>query len=116
MIRAIIYLFKVHNRNTRKRRESCSKLTIKTLDRRCSDVFIINFEHISRLFLVYLLLTLNKQMLARIKILTGSSIHNCIIFSIFFTMLRPLKGTGGNTCYVLFVQHFSFYSEKNAKY
>ena len=25
-----IYLFKVNNRNTRKRRETCSKLTIKT--------------------------------------------------------------------------------------
>ena len=27
---ANIYLFKVNNRNTRKRRETCSKLTIKT--------------------------------------------------------------------------------------
>ena len=29
-----IYLFKVNNRNTRKRYEICSKLTIKTLERR----------------------------------------------------------------------------------
>ena len=29
-----IYLFKVNNRNTRKRREVCSKLTIKTPERR----------------------------------------------------------------------------------
>ena len=29
-----IYLFKVNNRSTRKRSEICSKLTIKTLDRR----------------------------------------------------------------------------------
>ena len=45
----------------------CSKLTIKTpkrRHRRCSVVFIIDFEHISRLFLMFLLLTLNKQMLA----------------------------------------------------
>ena len=30
---------------------------------RCSGVFIVNFEHISHLFLKLLLLTLNKQML-----------------------------------------------------
>ena len=50
-------------RNTRKRCEICSKLTIKTLEQRqrCrSGVFIVNFEHISHLFLVFLLLTLNK--------------------------------------------------------
>ena len=42
-------------RTTRKRCEICSKLTIKTLQRRRS-VFIANFKHISHLFLV---LTLN---------------------------------------------------------
>ena len=30
-----------------------SKLTIETLERRRSDIFIVNFEHISRLFLVF---------------------------------------------------------------
>ena len=38
-------------------------LTIKAPERRqlrCSDVFIVNFEHILHLFLVFLLLTLNK--------------------------------------------------------
>ena len=49
---AKIYFFKVNNRNTRKRYEICSKLTIKT--------FIVNFEHILYLFLVFLLLILNK--------------------------------------------------------
>ena len=39
-------------------------LTMKTLGRRRSGVFIVNFEHISHLFLAFLLLTLNKQMLA----------------------------------------------------
>ena len=39
-----IYLFKVNNRNTKKR--CCGKLkTIKT-----SGAFIVNFEHISHLF------------------------------------------------------------------
>ena len=38
---------------------ACSKLTIETLKRR-SGVFIVNFEHISHLVLVFLLLTLSK--------------------------------------------------------
>ena len=43
---ANIYLFKVKNRNTTKRYEICSKLTIKTPERRHlrrSGVFIVNF-------------------------------------------------------------------------
>ena len=35
--------------------------------RRRSGVFIVNFEHISHFFLVFLLFPLNKQMLAGIK-------------------------------------------------
>ena len=49
-IPAGIYLLKVNNRNTRRRCEIYSKLTIKTPERPhlgCSGVFIINFEHIS---------------------------------------------------------------------
>ena len=59
---ANIYLFKVNNRNSRKRCDICSTLIIKAPERRhwlCSGVFIVSFEHISRLFLVFLLLTLN---------------------------------------------------------
>ena len=58
-----IYLFKVNNKNTRTRCEICSKLTMKTPERRqwrCSGVFIVNFEHISHLILVFLLLTLGR--------------------------------------------------------
>ena len=44
---ANIYLFnKVNNRNTRKSCELCSKLTIKTPERRQWRAFIIKFEHI----------------------------------------------------------------------
>ena len=43
---------------------TCSKLVIKTLEQgvkwRRSVVFIVNFEHISHLVLVFLLLTLNN--------------------------------------------------------
>ena len=64
---ANIYLFKVSNRNTRISCEVCSKLTIKTPERLHwgrSGVFIVNFEHISHLFQVFLLLILDKEMLA----------------------------------------------------
>ena len=56
------YMFKVNNRDTRKRCEIRSKLTIKTPERRQwrrSGVFTVNLEHISYLVLVFLLLTLN---------------------------------------------------------
>ena len=51
-------MFKVNKRNTRTSCEICSKLTIKTPERR-SGVFIVNFEHNSHLVLVLLLLTLD---------------------------------------------------------
>ena len=58
-----IYLLKVNNRNIRTRCEICSKVTIKTPEQRHwrrSGVFIVNFEHISHLVLVFLLLTLSR--------------------------------------------------------
>ena len=57
------YMFNVNDRNTRTRCEICSKLTIKTPERhhwRRSGVLIANFEHISHLVLVFLLLPLNR--------------------------------------------------------
>ena len=51
-----IYFFKLNNRNNRKRCEMYSKLI--------QSVFIFNFKHISHLFLVFLLLILNKWMFA----------------------------------------------------
>ena len=71
-----VYLLKVNNINTRKRCEICSKLTKKHQSNVMnynmltifakhsiwlrSDVFIVNFQHISNLLLVFLLLNLNK--------------------------------------------------------
>ena len=58
-------MFEGNNRNTSKRYEICSKLTTKTPEQRqwyCSGVFTINLEHISHLFLLFLLLTFNKWM------------------------------------------------------
>ena len=57
------YMFKINKRNTTTWYDICSKLTIKTPERRYrsrSGVFIINFEYISHLALVLLLLTLSK--------------------------------------------------------
>ena len=67
---AKIYLLKVNNRDTRKRCKISSKLTIKTPERRHwrrSDVFIVNFEHISHLFLLFLLLTVTWVGTNRVK-------------------------------------------------
>ena len=67
------YMFKVNNRNTRTRSETCSKLTIKTLDRRqwcCSGVFIVKFKHISNLNLVYSIVNFEQ-------VNVGSNIHQC---------------------------------------
>ena len=60
---ASICMFKVNNNNIRTRCKRCTKLTIKTPERRQwrhSSVFIVSFEHISHFVLVFLLLTLNK--------------------------------------------------------
>ena len=62
-----ISMFKVNTRNTREMCKICSKLIIKTPDWsqwHRSGNFIINFEHISLLFLVYLMFSSNGQMFA----------------------------------------------------
>ena len=57
-------MFKVNNRTIYARCEICSKLTIKTPERRHWRryvVFTVDFEHISHLVLVSLLLTLSRM-------------------------------------------------------
>ena len=56
------YMLKGNNRNTRTRSEICSKLIKKRPEQHrwpYSRVFTVNFERISHLVLVLLLLTLN---------------------------------------------------------
>ena len=56
-------MLKVKQRDTRKRGRICSKLKTKTPERghqRRSDVFIVNFEHSSHLFIVFPLSTLDR--------------------------------------------------------
>ena len=57
------YMFKVNNRNSKTGCEICSRLTIKTPERHhCgrSGVFIVNFDHISHLFVVFLLMSFSR--------------------------------------------------------
>ena len=71
-------MFKVNTRNTRKRYEICSKLAIKAPERRQwqhSSVFIVNNQHISNLFMVFLLLILNKSILAEKNRITQTCNH-----------------------------------------
>ena len=59
----LIYLFKVNNRNIRKRCEICSNITLRTPERhqwRRSSVFIVNFQYISHLFLAFLLFKVSR--------------------------------------------------------
>ena len=56
-------MFNFKNRNTRARCEIWSKLTRKTPERRHwgrAGAFIVNFEHILQLVLVFLFLTLSR--------------------------------------------------------
>ena len=46
-IPANIYLYKVNNRNSRKRCETCSTLAIKTLERRQRTLPIVDFEQVN---------------------------------------------------------------------
>ena len=62
-----IYLCKVNKRSIRKRCKIRSNSTMKTSGRRQgrrSGVFNVNFDHISYLLLVFLLLTLNMYLFA----------------------------------------------------
>ena len=57
------YVFKVNNSDTRTRREIYSQSTIQTLERhywRRHGVFIVSFEHILHLVVVFLWLTLSR--------------------------------------------------------
>ena len=56
----IIFLFWCHKETPTQLAITCSKLTLETLDQGVKGVFIVNFEHISHLGLVFLLLSLSR--------------------------------------------------------
>ena len=86
---ADIYQLKVKNRNTRTRCEICEKLILKTPERRYwgrSSVFLVNFEHISHLVLMFLLKNLKnlhfKCVLSNLQCLISGA---CIYLTKHFT-------------------------------
>ena len=71
---------------TREQSEIYSKLTIRTPERRHwprSGVFIVNFEHISHLLLVFLLLTLSRQMPAEISFIMVQMLISNVLLNDF---------------------------------
>ena len=61
LIPSDIYLLKVNNRNNKVQNMfNVNNKGIRTMLWHCSGVFIDNFEHISYLFLMFLLLTLSR--------------------------------------------------------
>ena len=67
------------------------KISLQNYPSHPSSVFIVNFEHISYLFLVFLLFTLNKQILAgTVMLLVHYSRH---VDSEIFNLFRKLFGT-----------------------
>ena len=89
-------MFKVGNRNTTKRCEICSKITIKTPKRRqwrCSGVSIVNYEHISHLFLKSLYPLTWRRFLGRIMhyiFFTYSHIY--IFIYLIYSQFNPTPG------------------------
>ena len=90
---------------TRTRCEICSNLTIKTPKRcqwRLSSVFIVKFEYISHLVLVFLLLTLNKYRPAEQRLLN-------VIVKIIKKAYNEIFGATtfqGPFCFVFFFNYF----------
>ena len=77
-----IHLLKDYNKNNRTRGEICSKLTIKTLERRhwsLSGIFIVNFENISHLALVFFIVNFGYAIAAWVAFISHT----------FLDMMKP---------------------------
>ena len=89
-------MLKVNNRNTRAICDICLKLIIKTLERRnwCpSDTFIVNFEQISYVFLIFPLLTLKNSILVECNQLPESTTHQMnFSVKIFYVNVKEFPG------------------------
>ena len=82
-------MFKVNDRNTTTRCETCSKLTMKT-QKRCSDVFIVNVEHIWHLVLVFLLSKLVSAIFYQISFFFFSFSNDSSSNTVFFISSKKL--------------------------
>ena len=63
-----------------------SKLTMKTLER-LSTVFVVNFEHVSHLFLLFLLLTLNRHMFTGFHSISLRTLKNTAAITDRYTII-----------------------------
>ena len=99
----ITYLLKVNNINTRKNSKICSKLPIKTLKGR-STISNVDVEHISHLLLLFLMLTLSKQMFA------GTHPINLKTLKLFWQSLTDVQISQWNNYSKLVIpkKHFFF--------
>ena len=79
---ASIYLAKVNCGNTSIMCKICSKLTLKAPKQSHSGVFIVNFQNISHIVLVFPLFTLNKQVPTGYKLTNFSDKYLCISISV----------------------------------
>ena len=71
------YLYKVNNKNIRKRCEICSKLTIKTLKR--SGVFNVDFEQVN-VNLAGFFCTFHLPLCLHFRYFVGVVVINCKVF------------------------------------
>ena len=88
-------MFTVNNWNPRAVGEICSKLTIKTPERRYwrhSSGFICNLEQVSHIVLVFPLLTLNKPTIQRFLSMFFSW-HRTLLRGHFHNGLNSLQGS-----------------------
>ena len=107
---ANIYLFKVNNRNTRKRCEICSKLTIKTPERRQSrpwDKRVLSTNFYFLRFLLELVCRCINYTLTTYTLLMLFSIvqnnQNKLVLSPFHSFLSEKKSS------ILYPQHRTFF-------
>ena len=77
-----IYLAKVNCGNTSIMCKICSKSTLKAPKQSHSGVFIVNFQNISHIVLVFPLFTLNKQVPTGYKLTNFSDKYLCISISV----------------------------------
>ena len=106
-------MFKIKKKNTGTRCEICSKLTIKTPERRQFYISISNSEHVLHFVLVLLKLTLNKQML--VGLITGWELATLLKLALrfrnflgFLTRLMVLK-LGKKSYKCLFLNFLVFF-------